>query len=203
MPRRTFPRKDSVHRTTAGEVLAHHAFRTGSPVGLPVPIEMIIEQTYELTIIWDEIDEPPNTKILGQLVPSRREIVLNERHHAMFERWVGPERFTLAHELAHWIYDADHPDQQQMNFGSVEQFCYHRESSGLSEDTRIREMNANKLAAHILLPEDLVRQAPIDEVLRSFNETAEHWGVSRTTLKIRLEALGLIDEADLFLLEQL
>ena len=81
---------------------------------------------------------------------------------------MGPERFTLAHELAHWVYDADDPDQLSFYFDPqpVEIYCYHREASGLSEVLRIREINANKLAAHILMPEDLVRSSNLAQVLQ-------------------------------------
>ena len=165
---------------------------------LPVPIELIIEQTYGLEILWDEIPEPPDSVILGALAPRERRIVLNLHHQNLFEQWLGPERFTLAHELAHWIYDAENPDQLSLGLDAqpAEQYCYHRESPGLSETLRIREMNANKLAANLLLPEDLVRRADIEEVLGDFRGTAARWEVSRTTLRIRLQDLGLIDEDD-------
>ena len=164
---------------------------------LPVPIDLIVEQTYCLEILWVEIPEPPDTVILGALAPRDRRIMLNLRHEALFGRWIGPERFTLAHELGHWIYDADDPSQLTLDFGAqpAEQYCYHRESPRLSEVQQIREVNANKFAAHLLLPEDLVR-ASVDEVRRDFPATAERWGVSRTTLRIRLQDLGLIDKCD-------
>ena len=128
--------------------------------------------------------------------PRDRRIVLNTQHEGLFEQYMGPERFTLAHELAHWIYDADDPDQLTLDLDEqpAEIYCYHRESPGLSETMRIREMNANKLAAHLLLPEDLVRRANITEVLKDFAGTAERWQVSRTTLRIRLQDLGLVRE---------
>ena len=66
----------------------------------------------------------------------------------------------------------------------------------MSEDLRIREVNANKLAAHLLLPEDLVRQSNIAEVLGDLPGTAKGWQVSRTALQIRLQELGLIQERD-------
>ena len=113
----------------------------------------------------------------------------------MFAQWIGPERFTLAHELAHWIYDADNPDQLSLDLdGLPEQlFCYHRESPRLAEDQRIREINANKLAAHLLLPEDLVRAATTDTVLADPRRAAAKWQVSHTMLRIRLQELGLIE----------
>ncbi len=170
---------------------------------LPVPIELIIEQTYGLEILWDTIPEPSGVTILGALAPHDRRIVLNVEHQHVFERWIGPERFTLAHELAHWVYDADNPDQLTLDFdaGGSEQFCYHRESPGLSEDLRIREVNANKLAAHLLLPEHLVRAADIDEVLGDFRAAAVRWQVSQTALRVRLSDLGLIDDLDVAQLE--
>ena len=167
-------------------------------MALPVPIELIIEQTYRLEILWEEVPEPPGTVILGALAPRDRRIVLNARHEALFEQYMGPERFTLAHELAHWLYDADDPDQLALDIDRqpAELHCYHRESPGLSEDLRIREVNANKLAAHLLMPEDLVRRASIDEVLRDLPRTARRWQVSSTALRIRLQDLGLIHEHD-------
>ena len=165
---------------------------------LPVPIELIIEQTYGIEILYDEIQEPPGTIILGALAPRLRQIVLNTRHEAMFERWIGPEGFTLAHELAHWIYDAENPNQLTLDLGGQpgERFCYHRESPGLAEDQRIREMNANKLAAHLLLPGDLVRAAGLATVLADPRRTAAKWRVSRKMLRIRLQELELIDKHD-------
>lgn len=198
MSRPTYPRPDHQHALTASKALARHALAVGVPVALPVPIEIIVEHTYKLQILWEEISEPPGTVILGGLAPRNRRIVLNQRHQSMFEAWLGPERFTLAHELAHWIYDADNPDQLAFNLEEqVEDlYCYRRESPALSENLKIREVNANKLAAHLLLPEDLVRQSNIDEVLGDLPGTAKRWQVSRTALQIRLQELGLIQERD-------
>ena len=200
MSRRTYPRPDHQHAATASRVLARHATATGAPVALPVPIEMIVEQTFGLEILWEEIEEPPDTIILGALAPRDRRIVLNARHEAMFEWWIGPERFTLAHELAHWIYDAVDPDQLELDLDlpdlAAERLCYHRDSPELSDDQRIREVNANKLAAHLLLPEDLVRRANVDAVLGDIRGTAARWQVSQTALRIRLQDLGLIREPE-------
>lgn len=198
MARRVFPRPQSHHQMVARNVMARHEAVTGAPVTLPVPIEMIIEQTYGLEILWAELDEPPDAVILGALSPGDRRIILNARHEEFFGRWLGPERFTLAHELAHWIYDAENPDQLALDFDAqpAEQFCYHRESPGLSEALRIREVNANKLSAHLLLPEYLVRRAEISEVLQDIRSTAARWQVSIKMLEIRLQELGLVDEGE-------
>ena len=90
------------------------------------------------------------------------------------------------------------PDQLVLDLDlpelASERLCYHRESPGLSEDQRIREVNANKLAAHLLLPEDLVRRANVDAVLVDIPGTAARWQVSRMALRIRLQDLGLFPE---------
>ena len=171
-----------------------HALSSGVKVELPVPIELIIEQTYGLEILWDDIREAPGTILLGALSPIDRRIVLNSRHESLFYHYMGPERFTLAHELAHWIYDADDPDQMALGFEEKpsELYCYWRDSPGISDIQQIREINANKLAAHLLLPEELVRSANINEVLSDLPATAMKWQVSQTALRIRLQELGLV-----------
>ena len=195
MSRRTYPRAASRHAEVASRALARHAETVGVPISLPVPIEMIVETTYRLEILWHEIPEPPGTVILGALAPSDRRILLNSRHEELFAEYMGPERFTLAHELAHWIYDADNPDQLSLNLSlqqPAEQVHCYRDSPGLSDDRRIREINANKLAAHLLLPEDLVLKENLDVVLGDLHGTAAKWGVSHSALRIRLRELGLI-----------
>ena len=197
MPRPTYPRSGDSHAAMAGRILARHAAATGSPVTIPVPIEMIVERTYGLDILWEEIPEDDGSIILGALAPRARRIVLNSRHQAMFERWMGPERFTLAHELAHWIYDADSPDQLALDMGGTpqERYCYHRGSSGLSELLKVREANANRLAASLLLPEDLVRSAVAEAVMPDISSAAAKWQVSRKMLEMRLRELGLAGDS--------
>jgi Zn-dependent peptidase ImmA (M78 family) len=195
--KKTLPRKNEVHKLVASEILHRYANQTGETIALPIAIEMIVEKTYGLTIEWDDIDEPNGFVVLGALAPSTRTIVMNTRHLDRFERWVGPERFTLAHELAHWIYDAD-PMQQSLDLGgTAEVFCRRDDTSELDDTTRIREQNANKLAAHLLLPDELVVAADLEMVLADFQGTASAWGVSQQTLRIKLEGLGVLDDDDI------
>lgn len=194
MARRTHPRKNSAHKLVAAEVLRRHATKTGKPIELPIPIELIVEYTYELSVEWEDIDEPADHKILGALSPSARTIVMNTRHLPMFERWIGPERFTLAHELAHWLYDAENPEQGTLDLGDTgEIFCRRDDSSLLDNTTKIREQNANALAAHILMPDNLVLAHDLEAVLADFRATAHTWGVSQEALRIKLDRLGVLD----------
>lgn len=200
MARKTFPRRPHIHEVTADIVLRRHEAVAGESVGLPVPVEDIIERTMGLTILYDEIEEPAGTMILGALSPSDRLIVLNERHVALFEEVVGPEKFTIAHELGHWVYDADDPNQQSLDFTSStdEVFCYHRDGSeNVADAARLREISANGFASCLLMPKHLILAADVNEVLADFRGTARGWGVSQQALRIRLEKLDLIDDQDL------
>ena len=193
-PRRTFPRTDNHHALEATKVLTRHATTSGITIALPVPIELIVEQTYGLEILWDIVPDSGENRILGALDVQNRRIILNQRHQDLFEQYLGPRRFTLAHELAHWLYDAGRPEQLSLlpRDQREEIFCYHRDSPSLHDDLRIREINANKLAAHLLLPEDLVRNEWRDGTQDDLRETAARWDVSQTALRIRLQDLGLI-----------
>lgn len=194
MARPTHPRRNEQHRVVAADILHRHASRTGQPIALPVPIDMIVELSFGLTIEWAEIDEPAGYHVLGALSPSTRTIVMNERNLPRFERWVGPERFTLAHELAHWVYDAENPEQGALAFDTRDEvFCRADGTADLDRTSKLREQNANALAAHLLLPDDLVLAHDLDAVLTDVRGTAHGWGVSQQTLRIKLERLGLLD----------
>ncbi len=195
MARPTHRRSDDRHRVVAGGILHRHATDTGQAIELPVPIELIVEATFGLSIEWADIEEPPGYSILGALAPSTPTIMMNERHLARFDRWVGPERFTLAHELAHWVYDAENPDQGTLAFeGATEIFCRADDITDLDQTTKLREQNANALAAHILLPDQLVLAHDLGAVLDDVRRTAHDWGVSQQTLRIKLERLGVLDD---------
>jgi Zn-dependent peptidase ImmA (M78 family) len=191
--RPTYPRRAAQHEDAAGDVLHRFALRTGWNPSLPVPVEQILEEA-GLTILCEEIDEPEGAMILGALEPATGIVRLNERHMALFDSVIGPERFTYAHELGHWTYDAVDGRTQASLFGAAAPaepvLCRTRSAS---ETADIREINANGFASALLLPEALLR-AEVRTGFSSrpaFNTAAASWGVSKTTLRIRLEKLGL------------
>ncbi len=53
MARSSHPRRNDAHKIVAAEVLRRHAAQAGKPIELPVPIELIVEITYQLTIDVD------------------------------------------------------------------------------------------------------------------------------------------------------
>lgn len=187
--RRAFPRSRERHELAATELLEAYARRFAWTPALPVPVERIVEAHVGLAVDWAELEDRPDARVLGALFPATRTIVLNTRHQDHYERWVGPYEFTLAHELGHWLYDAVPPSQLQLVADSgATVFC-----RGPSSPDAIREVNANRFAACLLLPGALVRaevSAPLESV-EALAALARRWCVSRRTLEIRLGELSL------------
>lgn len=195
-PRSAHPRSDHQHDLKASQVLRDYQVLGTWKAALPVPVEDIVERLFGLAIVVADIEETDGQIILGALRPDARTITLNERHIDLFDRCIGPERFTLAHELGHWLYDADDPAQETLFAPeSVEvQFCRDPTATNLPAAAAIRERNANRFAARLLLPHDLVRAALARRAWsnRDISVHAATWGVSRRTLEIRLAELGLL-----------
>jgi Zn-dependent peptidase ImmA (M78 family) len=184
-----YVRSDSSHDVTALSVLELHARTSGWTRCLPVPIEGIVQDTYGMRVVWNDVAEMAHERILGVLHPKAGVIVLNRRHRDVLSTVVGPLRFTLAHELGHWLYDAD----RESELFDHPVFCRRLSAA---DPRQVREVNANRLAAALLLPSDLVRAAFGRSRARvssaaELNDFARDWGVSRQTLRIRLEGLGL------------
>lgn len=77
----------------------------------------------------------------------KRVIVINEKHHD------NRKRFTFAHELAHLYLHGD----QALNVDSEESPIFLRDERS-STGEYWREVEANRLAAAILMPADLLRE---------------------------------------------
>jgi hypothetical protein len=84
------------------------------------------------------------------------------------------QRFTLAHEIAHFILHRD-----EIGDGLTDDGLYR---SGLSNKL---EAQANKLATDILMPWPLINDA-IDNGIDSIPELAKHFDVSRSAMSIRI-----------------
>lgn len=95
-------------------------------------------------------------------------IVVNSADHPL------RQRFTIAHEIAHFLLH-----RSEIGDGIVEDALYR---SGLS--TR-QEVEANKLAAEILMPWHLLHDA-IKENLTTIAELADRFQVSQSAMSIRL-----------------
>ena len=156
---------------------------------LPIPIEDIVERTLDLHITWNDLsDEAPN--VLGLLRPTERSVYLNEVYLSSFEDCPGLEHFTLAHEVGHWEMHVDRAALLQGSlFGEEESVIVCRDGAESPE-----ESTANRFAARLLMPEDLLRDALKGCDLRSregFRSFASSIGVSFSSLHYRLTELRI------------
>ena len=102
----TYLRNDVIEDVTAQRIRQYES-KTGVAIGLPVPIEQIVEQVLGLDFDWDEIEEQPGEQILGGLDAANKKILLNAKHVALFEEKPGLLRSTIGHEAGHYDIDID------------------------------------------------------------------------------------------------
>jgi hypothetical protein len=150
---------------------------------IPVPVESIAEDLLGLRIeeSWDLGD------CSGLLVPADRLIVLNaaERASARNDPPLRRSRFTVAHEVGHWICHAhERPEAKPVYCRQVH----------LAEPTdRALEREANVFAAELLMPEAAVRRAWAET--GQVDACAALLQVSRTAMTWRLYSFGLVEAA--------
>ena len=130
----------------------------------PVPVDDIVDSYFNLHV--REVDEmhaapdcPPladGQEISGLLIPPRQEIWVN-RNEAQAPIWGRQrKRFTICHELGHWVLHRS---------GQQSLFCRHasvEENNVAAKADRpplpLNEQEANAFAAALLLPAELVRE---------------------------------------------
>ena len=150
----------------------HERFAGGE---LPVPVEAIAEDLLGLRVA-----ESDDLEVSGMLLPVKREIWLNGREA---EESPGRRRFTLAHEVGHWVC-------QVLEGKTAPVYC--RPGDVTEAADRALEREANVFAAELLMPEELVAQ----EFPRAaaIPELAAWFGVSGEAMHWRLYNLGLTDD---------
>jgi Zn-dependent peptidase ImmA (M78 family) len=138
------------------------------------------------------VESPFPSDISGALIQSdgRAVIAVNGEQHP------NRVRFTIAHELAHYLLA--HKGEDHLDW----KFTVLRRDGKSSEATDDDEMDANFFAANLLMPRDFVRSDV--KVRASFNGEASlntedirvlarKYEVSETAMNYRLINLGLID----------
>lgn len=163
--------------THASDLLAEYSRRTGKPVRLPVPIELIIEHALDLDIAWEPLLERDGHDIASKIeepsygTPCR--IVMNDDYVTTeFQEHPGLIETALAHEAGHGHLHIDHGQIYQMAlaFPDTCAFSTRAESltSGLSEalrrrgpvgDVWWREWQAHTFMRFVLMPRALLLPA--------------------------------------------
>lgn len=115
--------------------------------------------------------------VSGEIRPSENSFEIKVNRHDSR----GRQRFTVAHELAHYLLHRD-----QIGGGLTDDVLYR---SSLSD---AREAEANRLAAHILMPKQAVRAAVMNyqgDREHIYVELAQVFGVSESAMRIRIDNL--------------
>jgi Zn-dependent peptidase ImmA (M78 family) len=143
--------------------------------GVPVPVEAIAEDLLGLRI--EERDELGDCS--GLLLPAERLIVVNASEAPPTRR----VRFTIAHELGHWICHAAE--------GRTAEPVYCRQADLARDANRALEREANVFAAELLMPEQALRDAWLDDA--RVETLATRFDVSPTAMHWRLYSFGLVE----------
>jgi hypothetical protein len=146
---------------------------------IPVPVESIAEDLLGLLIEKADLGD-----CSGMLVPGARLIVVNATEAMSGEAPIRRHRFTIAHELGHWICHAT---------AAAEPSPTYCRAKDLEQDAdRVLEREANVFAAELLMPEAVVRStwAELSDVARS----AARLDVSPSAMGWRLFNLGLVTQ---------
>ena len=178
----------------AASLLSRYESRHGAVVGPPVPIEHILEDVLDLSVLWEPIPERTGQSVLAALDPDSRMVIFNETRRHLIEETPGLYNTILAHEAGHWELHVDHGLLAQRPLPNFErEFTYLYRSSGPGQDPR--EVQAHKYMGFVLMPSHVLAESIRNVDLLSWPvlyELRDRFQVTITALKIRLERLGLL-----------
>lgn len=143
---------------------------------LPVPVDAIA-----VDLLGFAVDEDDALDVSGMLIPAEKQVWLNGRESRSSE---GRRRFTLAHELGHWVC--------QYQQGQAEPRYCRSEEIGVGVGRKL-EREANAFAAELLMPAPLVRREAVALKL-NVHALAHRFEVSLPAIRVRLEHLSLLPE---------
>jgi hypothetical protein len=143
---------------------------------VPVPVESIAEDLLGLRIEERDLGE-----CSGMLIPSERLILVNTSEAMSGETPTRRHRFTIAHELGHWVCHARDAEEAEPTY------C---RAKDISQDAdRALEREANVFGAELLMPEGALRDAW--SAFPDASEVASRLGVSALAAQWRLYSFGL------------
>lgn len=106
-------------------------------------------------------------------------INVNKKDH------INRKRFTLAHEIAHYIYH-----RELIGEGLDDNKAYRSTDKGRYHNCKVKEhheIQANSFAASLLMPKDAV----IQHKNKSIHDLADLFQVSQAAMRVRLNVLGI------------
>ncbi len=160
----------------AEHLLARFAERFGR-TDVPVPVDAVASDLLGLLVLESE-----DIEVSGLLVPASRYVFLNAREA---RESAGRRRFTLAHEIGHWVCQCDE------GRGAAPEPILCREADLSAGGGGPLEREANNFAASLLMPEEQVRSMAAEGV--GATDAAERFGVSDIAMAWRYYNLSLSD----------
>lgn len=179
--------------TSKPELAAEKLLRDAGCHKVPVPLEHIAERL-GIEIIKKNLGD----ELSGVLIKKEGEsvaIVVNSGQHET------RQRFTIAHELGH--YALRHPGEMFVDETLRQKAIVVKRDGRSSEGTDRHEVEANRFAAELLMPRQMVEEEiskrlskskPTSETLlkKLVQELATRFNVSNQAMEIRLVNLGLL-----------
>lgn len=171
----------------ADELWGQHALEPGFDV------ERLLDDL-GLSLVWEIVDDEGETAVLGQLVPEQKLVVLNERHIERLEAKGGRlRRFTIGHEIGHWVFHADAARSGTISFFDGERI-WRRDGSADPV-----ERQAEMFSAALLIPKHHLLAALPKSPWRGWPvvyRLADTFLVNVTPMAIRLQKLGWMHRDD-------
>lgn len=167
-------------------------FQRKPPARLPVPVEDLAEELFDLSISWERVQPENGSLILGGVRPERRQLVLNDDARSYFSEFPGSENFTKAHEVGHWVLHVREPPASAQLFDLPDAptiVCTSRDPKPP------REVQADIFASLLLMPADLLLPECAKRDLSrwpNLYRLRDFLGVSISALRYRLEELNVL-----------
>jgi hypothetical protein len=173
----------------AARLLSRHADLLGASV--PVDVDALAEdgegldvaEAPDLALVQGAPEVAAGATLSGLLLPAERRIWVNGVEAA---RSPGRRRFTIAHEIGHWILHAAAAPTAQTRWCRTEDVSESRTSSDV-------ESEANRFAAALLMPRDLVL-VEAERQLLNVVVLAHRFEVSEAAMRVRLTTLELLPD---------
>ena len=154
--------------------------------------EALLDQL-ELSLLWEELP----ADVLGALKATDSLVILNQTRMAHFVATPGLQRFTIAHEIGHWLFHAEEARSGTLPMlEGGRTWC--REEGG-DKAKPPAEIQADLFASYLLMPTDRLKPHLPPAPWRGWPQVyrlAEQFAVSATAMVVRLEKAGWAHRAE-------
>lgn len=164
----------------------------------------LVADFLDLGVVWDRIEPDAEGAIAARILPTRRQIEINEEILKMPPGFIES---TLAHEIGHWVLHINQEEadgkvkQLELDLGEVKKTPNDSEKPfvcrGSSADTKIAsiEWQAQYFAGCLLMPRHILEEKRQGKDLTQWShlyKIRDELGVSISNLTNRLQEFGWI-----------